>query len=519
MKCPYCSSNKSKVVDKRAVSGENVNWRRRECLTCKQRFTTYESVEAVKLNVAKKDGSLQAFDKNKIAEGIIRASGKHKIPMERVEYIVDDIERKLLSKGAENVTSKEIGELVLEYLKKEDPVSYVRFASVFRQYDSVEAFERELSQLKVKNKVESVDDTTDLALQVTNSSDEINDWDRSRITKALIKETNLSEWQAEEIALEVEKKLLSSRLTQVSVSLIRELVNNELLTKGYSAQLSSQRIIGMPIFNLKQVIFSKTNDNSNIKANNPEAINLAIAENALKQFAMDSVFSKDVADAHLKGAMHIHNLGYITRVYCSAHSPEYIKKYGLKDLLTLSSSATSAKHASVLTNHIETFLASMQPYYSGALGLAYLNIFYAPLLAGKTYKQLLQEAQNLIFCIAQGAFSRGGQTMFIDFNVHLNIPSYLKNTPAVGPGGAYTGKNYGDYEDIAQQFARAMLEVWGEGDSEGKPFPFPKCDLHVNQSSFDDPKQKELLMYACEVASKNGSPYFIFDRDEVTLSA
>lgn len=519
MKCPFCSSKKTKVVDKRSVQGNSMNWRRRECLNCERRFTTYESFDAAKLFVVKKNGSKSPFDKNKIVESIIKSRGKKRLTLERIEGVVDDIERTLLAKNVEDVSSKEVGALVLEHLKRVDPVAYIRYASVFKEFETVDSFEKELSNLKVKKSISKVNDSTDLYMQVSSSSEEINDWDKSKITKALMEETGLSEWQADEIAVGVEKKLLSSKLSQVSVSLIRELVNNELLLNGYTELLESQKILGMPIYNLKQLIFSKTNENSNIRSNNPEAVNLAIAENALKQFALSSVFSKDVANAHLTGALHLHDLGFITRVYCSAHSPEYIKKYGLRDLLTLSTTAKPAKYASVLTGHILTFLASMQPYYAGALGLSHINVFYAPLLVGKSYKQMVQEAQNLIFGVAQGAFSRGGQTMFIDFNVHLGIPNYMKDVPAIGANGEYTGKTYSEYEEITQQFAKAMLEVWKQGDSEGKVFTFPKCDLHINQEAFDDLKQKEILKFACDVASNNGSPYFIFDRDEVTLSA
>jgi ribonucleoside-triphosphate reductase len=132
-------------------------------------------------------------------------------------------------------------------------------------------------------------------------------------------------------------------------------------------------------------------------------VNLEIAEIILKQYALKEIFSKDVADAHMTGAMHIHNLGMPIRVYCSAHSPEYLKKYGLR-LLNLSTSSTPAKHAGTLTGHINTFLASMQAYYAGALGLAYINMFYAPLLVGMDYARMKQEAQYLIYSCSQSAF-------------------------------------------------------------------------------------------------------------------
>ena len=203
---------------------------------------------------------------------------------------------------------------------------------------------------------------------------------------------------------------------------------------------------------------------------------------------------------------------------CSSHSLEYIKKYGLQ-LEKLEIISLPAKHARTLTGHLNTFLASMQAYYAGALGVGYINIFYAPYLVGMDWREIKQEAQYLIFSLSQSAFSRGGQVLFLDANVHTGVPSYLKNVPAIGPGGEYTGKTYGEYENEAQVFAKALMEVWREGDSFGHIFAFPKMDLHINQDTFSDPKQYELLEYACLIASENGVPYFVFDRDDVTLSA
>ncbi|MHC4917492.1 MAG: anaerobic ribonucleoside-triphosphate reductase [Planctomycetota bacterium] len=274
----------------------------------------------------------------------------------------------------------------------------------------------------------------------------------------------------------------------------------------------------MPKYDLEQLILSKSSENSNITANNPEAINLTIAEHALKQYALQEVFSADVTDAHKVGLVHLHDLGYPTRVYCSSHSLEYIKKYGLR-LSNLDTSSGPARHARTLTGHLNTFLASMQAYYAGALGVGYINILYAPYLEGMSDEELRQEAQYLIFSSSQNAFSRGGQTLFLDFNIHTGIPRYIADLQAVGPGGKYTGKTYGDYKDVAMRFTRAMLDVWRAGDAHGHVFAFPKCDLHVTEETFEDPEQLEILRYACQIASENGTPYFVFDRDEVTLAA
>ncbi|MEM7821492.1 MAG: anaerobic ribonucleoside-triphosphate reductase [Candidatus Aenigmatarchaeota archaeon] len=536
IRCPYCSSAKTKVIDKRFSEGKNR--RRRECLKCGKRFTTYEIIETTDFIVIKKDGRREKFDRNKLKTSIIKACEKRPISLKTIERVVNEIEEKLRSLGKKEIKTKLIGDLVMEKLRSIDEVAYVRFASYYKHFTDIESFEKELRKLRVVG--ERKPDSTEISLLVSTPR-EFSPWDRNKIKNALIRETGISSEDAEDIAIAVEKKVFSSGIRTISVGLIRELVNNELFVRGYQKKLEVQEIIGMPAVNIREVIFNKTLENANIAHNNPEAVNLALAENSLKQFALKEVFSKDVREAHLSGMIHIHNLGFPTRVYCSAHSLEYIKKYGLK-LLNLATSSTPAKHASTLVGHLNTFLASMQAYYAGALGIGFLNIFFAPLLRGMSYREIKQVAQYLIFSCSQNAFSRGGQTLFIDFNIHLGVPDYLKNVPAIGAGGKYMIKKgddieyvnevprdkegyalhpkngkvltYGDFEKEAQIFARALLDVWREGDAEGKPFPFPKCDLHIDQKCFEDKVQLDLLKYACLIASENGTPYFVFDRGE-----
>ncbi|MDR1519426.1 MAG: anaerobic ribonucleoside-triphosphate reductase [Planctomycetota bacterium] len=362
-------------------------------------------------------------------------------------------------------------------------------------------------------------DSTDIHLLVDpGSRAEYFQWDRARITKALVREAELDEAEAGSIAKAVERRVLASGLSRISTGLIRELADNELFERGFQKSLERQAVIGLPKYDIERLIVSKSKENSNIAANNPEAINLAIAETTLKQYALREIFSPEVADAHRNGMIHLHDLGYPTRVYCSSHSLEYLKKYGLQ-LENLDTSSAPAKHARTLTGHLNTFLASMQAYYAGALGVAYINIMYAPLVEGMSDAEMRQEAQHLIFSSSQNAFSRGGQTLFLDFNIHTGIPAYLKKIRAIGPGGKYLERTYGDFSAAATRFTRAMLDVWAGGDQYGHVFAFPKCDFHVNHETFEDPDQLEIYNYACEIAARNGTPYFIFDRDEVTLSA
>lgn len=147
MRCPFCAHPESKVIDSRpADEGASIR-RRRECLACHKRFTTYETMESLPLMVVKKDGSRQSFDRNKVLGGLIRACEKRPVSYATLESIVNDIEQTLQSQMDREVRSAQIGELVMERLKKVDEVSYVRFASVYRQFKDINTFLDELNKL------------------------------------------------------------------------------------------------------------------------------------------------------------------------------------------------------------------------------------------------------------------------------------------------------------------------------------------------------------------------------------
>ena len=455
--------------------------------------------------------------------------------------------------------------------------------------------EKSRDRIKVRKRKGKEGNLTDAILLVeSNSSSIMHTWDRQRIVKQLREKTALDAEDAVSVAKAVENQIIAGDMQFVNTSLIREMVNIELEARGLNKQLQDLSLYNVPRDFIDQLMFAKSDENSNIVSNNPEAVNLGLAEYLLKQWGLNTIFSDRVREAHRTGSIHLHDLGYPHRVYCSSHSIEYIKKYGLRDLSNLNTESNPARSASVLTGHLNTFLASMQANYAGALGIAYINIFYAPYLCKLSDAEIKQVAQELIFNGSQNAFSRGGQTLFLDFNIHTGVPSYLQTVPAIGPGGHYQlrlsdgtitelrevlleaedtagnklmeltyddpkegkrtvlrevvvtqrGKdgpeeaviydeavekelakrgeaivNYGDYLPEARRFTSALLQVWGEGDRNGRIFEFPKCDFHIGEETFEDPVQTQIFMQACELASKNGSTYFIFDRDEVTLSA
>jgi ribonucleoside-triphosphate reductase len=466
--------------------------------------------------VRKRDGRLVPFDQTKIAHAIFKAAqavgGDDRVLADELAAMVTMLLERNFDGAPPGI--EEIQDTVEKVLIE---MGHARTAKAYILYRDKRTRVRQ--SLQVRKPVRGGGSSTDIALLVnTDSADELHEWDKTKIARALEVEADVAPDLAHEIASAVERRVMDSGMTRISTSLIRELVDNELFERGLTARLRQHAVIGMPRYDLGQIIRSKSAENANIAQNNPEAINLAVAEHTLKQFALQEVFSEEVADAHMLGKIHLHDLGYPTRVYCSSHSLEYLKKYGLH-LENLDTSSAPAKHARTLTGHLNTFLASMQAYYAGALGVGYINIFYAPYVEEMSYEQMEQEAQNLIFSSSQNAFSRGGQTLFLDFNIHTGVPRYLKDVPAIGPGGKYNGRTYGDYEKTAQRFCKAMLDVWRAGDQHGNIFAFPKCDFHISADTFADPAQRAILEDACAVASQNGTPYFVFDRDEVTLSA
>ena len=355
-------------------------------------------------------------------------------------------------------------------------------------------------------------ETTDLNLFVRTSEETILDWDRSKITDALIRETLIDKDTATEISKEVERMISKSGIKMVTAPLIRELVNARLIEKGLESSRKMHTRLGMPIYDVDNLILHPNKENANVP-HGPEATNLTLAERIKKEYALLSVFSQDVSDAHMNGDIHLHDLGFIDRPYCSGQSLEYIKKFGLNLPHSLSM-ANPAKHPEVLLAHLIKFSAALQSNFAGAIGWDAINIFFAPYLEGMSDNEVKQLAQMLIFEFSQQAVARGGQAIFSDINIYWEIPKHFVDTPAIGPGGKFTGKTYSEYEKEAQRFAWKLFEIYKEGDGSGRPFFFPKPIVHITEKFFHTPGHMDFLYHISDVASDKGNTYFVFDRGE-----
>ena len=152
MKCPYCGFKESKVVDSRPAEEGNSIRRRRECLSCSKRFTTYETVESLPMVVVKRDGSRQTFDRRKLVNGMLRAGEKRPVSVAQLEKLGEEIEQELQNSLEREISTEHVGELVMDKLKGVDEVAYVRFASVYRQFKDINTFMRELNKLLDEDK-------------------------------------------------------------------------------------------------------------------------------------------------------------------------------------------------------------------------------------------------------------------------------------------------------------------------------------------------------------------------------
>ena len=353
-------------------------------------------------------------------------------------------------------------------------------------------------------------ETTDMALFVRTSSETLSDWNRQRIVDALLRETTIDLETAENISREVEEQIVASKIGLVTSPLIRELVDAKLIEKGLEEARKMHTRLGVPLYDVDQLILHPNRENANVP-HGPEATNLTLAERIKKEYALLNVFSQGIGDAHMRGDLHLHDLGFIDRPYCSGQSLEFIKKFGL-NLPNSLSMAKPAKHPEVLLAHMVKFAAALQSNFAGAIGWDAVNLFFAPYLEGLSDREVHQLAQMLIYEFSQQAVARGGQAIFTDINLYWEVPKHFEDVMAIGPGGEFTGKTYAEYAGQAQRFVWALFDVYREGDAVGRPFFFPKPLVHITEKFFQTDGHMDFLHHICDVAAEKGNTYFIFDR-------
>jgi ribonucleoside-triphosphate reductase len=350
-------------------------------------------------------------------------------------------------------------------------------------------------------------------------------WNRNEIVEQLLTETKLAEefyetraisrQEAEEIALEVEKKIFDLNLKFISGPLIRELVNNVLLAKsGDKPEFALYRNIltrvGAPVYNAYLMDLGqgfKAKENANLQPN-PETSHKRKADWVSGEEYL-LLMPPKIADAHLAGDLHIHDLEYFgTRPFCQDWDLRYFLYYGLMPdgLGTRTSIAGPAKHPEVAILHTAKILASAQTNFAGGEGFYNFLVFLAPYVRGLSYKRVRQLMQMMFFEYTQAYVARGGQLVFSNIQVQPGVPELWRNVPVVKHG--HVGPDvYGTYEDEVRLLFRALYDVAGKGDYWGKPFNFPKLENSLSPEFFK-PEYDDLWLDVHKVVAKFGLPYF-----------
>ncbi|MEO0074908.1 MAG: anaerobic ribonucleoside-triphosphate reductase [candidate division WOR-3 bacterium] len=461
--------------------------------------------------VEKRDGQIHEFNKEKITAAIFKAAravgGENR---KIAEALADKVVAYLIDKykNVEKIPFvEEIQDAIEKVLIEEGHAKTAKAFILYREKRT------QLRKKKVlEKKIAIAPEATEYALFVRTSDERILQWDRTRIISALIKEANLSPSLADKIASEVEDFVVNANIKTLTSSLIREIVNTKLIEHGLGEISKYHTRLGVPMYDVEKILLYRNKENANTP-HNPEATNMTLAESIKKQFALANIFPEDVAEAHRSGDIHLHDLGFIDRPYCSGQSLEYVKKFGLS-LPSALSIAKPARHPETLLAHMVKFSAALQGHFAGAIGWDAINLYFAPFLVGMNDRELHQLAQMLIFEYSQQNVARGGQAIFSDINLYWEVPKHFENTPAIGPGGEYTGKKYIDYLSEAQRFIKAIFDVYLEGDGSGRPFFFPKPLVHITERFFQTPGWEDFLNHICHVASVKGNTYFVFDRGE-----
>ena len=364
------------------------------------------------------------------------------------------------------------------------------------------------------------------------------EWDRDRIIRQIIEETKLvetfygyegaNEETAREIALDVEHRIKSMQLKSLSGPLIREIVNITLLEKGLTQYRNVCTRVGTPVFDAHQIDVGRgfeSHDNANLQENAETSHKKKADKISKEQYLLQ--LPPELADHHLAGEMHIHDLEYFgTRPFCQDWDLRYFFYYGLMPdgNGTKASVAGPAKRAEVAILHAVKALGSAQTNFAGGQGYYNFLTFLAPFCEGMDYEEIKQLVQMFVYEMTQMMVARGGQLVFSSIQLSPGVPALWQDKPCVYKGKVWDGtsgpkRTYGEFEREVRLLFKALMDVMLEGDYWGKPFNFPKPEISIepdfmneredfNRQNPDLPTYQDLYLMTFELASKFGTPYY-----------
>lgn len=347
-------------------------------------------------------------------------------------------------------------------------------------------------------------------LRVRTSRDTIESFDKSKIEKTLIVETDADPVIADKIATEVWKEVKKLDVEYLTAPMLREIVNTKLVEHGLETLRRRYTRLGIPVYNITNLIENGSRDNANM-IHNPETVHKYVADEALKQYALLHILPNELADAHMSGDLHIHDLEYFAGrpINCLQHDLRSFIKNGLKVDGTgdHTSVAGPPNHIETLMNHAGEIMLAAQQNMSGGQSMSLWNVFMAPFAQGLPYEEVKQAVQMFIYNLNMAYAARGSQVPFTSISMEFTMPEFLKEEPAYGPKGRLVG-TYDDFEEETRILQRAFTEVLLDGDSDGKPHLFPNTIYTLRKEVLKDEFAEDLKLVH-ELSSKYGTAYFV----------
>lgn len=334
----------------------------------------------------------------------------------------------------------------------------------------------------------------------------------TQLVKVLYGENPMTEQEAMMVATEVEEEIARMNLKMLSGPLIREIVNVKLLEHGFAKHRNVYTRVGMPLYDVYQIDNSagfESRENANLQPN-PETFHKKKADFLSKESYLLMIPSH-IADAHLRGDIHLHDLDYWgTRPFCQDWDLRYFFHYGLMPdgTGTHTSVAGPAKHAEVAILHAAKVLGAAQTNFAGGQGFFNFTVFMAPYLKDFDDKKLHQTAQMFLYEMTQLYVARGGQPVFSSIQIESGVPKVWQNAPVVSHGKKWADLRYGDLEDVVHRFSLALLDEYLKGDALGKMFNFPKPEVVQRTRYWNDKNFEDVMMRAAELSAKFGSTYY-----------
>ena len=425
----------------------------------------------VEINVKKNNGITERFSYEKLLKSLVMVE----VPFFESDKIIADV----VSQLHEGITTKEIKKIL---------------------YENLEDIDNEIANKYLAT----------AQLKVHTSRDTIEPFDLSKIANTLVEETGASQETAFKIASDVWKELKKLNVEYLTAPMIREMVNSKLIEYGLEDIRSNYTRLGIPVYNITSLIENGNRDNANM-VHNPETIHKHVADEALKQYALLKMLPPHLADAHMSGDIHIHDLEFFAGrpLNCMQHDIRAFIRYGLKVDGTgdHTSVAGAPNHMETLMNHTGEIMLAAQQNMSGGQAMTLWNVFVAPFARGRTYEEIKQSVQMLVYNLNMAYAARGSQVPFTSMGLEFGVPKFLQDVTAYGPKGQVVG-TYGDFEEETRLIQRAFTETLLQGDKDGKPHLFPNTIYTLRKETLNSEYEEDIRLVH-ELSAKYGSSYFV----------